>query len=114
MLDSGIHFLKPFVDQITFTRCLKTGLLDCPPQVSAAFLSNIQICSAVHVPEKHVKFFVQHVITKDNVSIAVDGAVTLLVVDTYKSCYEAVNPAEMIIAMANGIIRKIVRLCFSF
>jgi hypothetical protein len=50
----------------------------------------------------------QHVITKDNVSIAVDGAMTVRVVDTYKSCYHAVNPAEMLVAVANGIIRKIV------
>ena len=34
MLEAGMHILVPFVDQITFTRCLKTGLLDCPPQVS--------------------------------------------------------------------------------
>jgi hypothetical protein len=33
MLEAGMHILVPFVDQITFTRCLKTGLLDCPPQV---------------------------------------------------------------------------------
>lgn len=50
----------------------------------------------------------QHVITKDNVSIAVDGAMTVRVVDTYKSCYNALNPAEMLVAVANGIIRKIV------
>ena len=43
MLDAGIHFLTPFVDAITFTRCLKAGLLDCPPQ---------------------------HVVTQDNVSLA--------------------------------------------
>ncbi len=34
MLEAGVHLLVPFVDEITFTRCLKTGLLDCPPQVS--------------------------------------------------------------------------------
>jgi hypothetical protein len=45
----------------------------------------------------------QHVITKDNVSIAVDGAMTIRVVDTYKSCYHALNPAEMLVAVANGI-----------
>jgi hypothetical protein len=37
MLEAGMHILVPFVDQITFTRCLKTGLLDCPPQVRATF-----------------------------------------------------------------------------
>jgi hypothetical protein len=33
MLEAGMHILVPFIDEITFTRCLKTGLLDCPPQV---------------------------------------------------------------------------------
>ena len=33
MLEAGMHILVPFVDKITFTRCLKAGLLDCPPQV---------------------------------------------------------------------------------
>ena len=33
MLQAGMHILVPFIDEITFTRCLKTGLLDCPPQV---------------------------------------------------------------------------------
>ncbi len=50
----------------------------------------------------------QHVITKDNVSIAVDGAMTIKVVDSWKSCYNAVNPADMLVSVANGIIRKIV------
>jgi hypothetical protein len=36
MLEAGVHVLTPFVDEITFTRCLKTGLLDCPPQVTPA------------------------------------------------------------------------------
>jgi regulator of protease activity HflC (stomatin/prohibitin superfamily) len=52
--------------------------------------------------------FTQHVITKDNVSIAVDGAITIRVVNTWKSCYCAANPAEMLVAIANGIIRKVV------
>jgi hypothetical protein len=43
MLDAGIHFLKPFVDEVTFVRCMKSGLLDCPPQ---------------------------HVVSQDNVSLA--------------------------------------------
>jgi regulator of protease activity HflC (stomatin/prohibitin superfamily) len=43
MLDAGLHLLTPFVDEITYTRCLKAGLLDCPPQ---------------------------HVVTQDNVSLA--------------------------------------------
>ena len=47
MLDAGIHFLKPFVDEVTFTRCMKSGLLDCPPQ---------------------------HVVSQDNVSLAGESA----------------------------------------
>ena len=43
MLNAGLHILTPFVDKITFTRCMKAGLLDCPPQ---------------------------HVVTQDNVSLA--------------------------------------------
>jgi len=79
MLDAGIHFLKPFVDQITFTRCLKSGLLDCPPQ---------------------------HVVSQDNVSLAVDGAIIIRTVDTYKSCYNVCQPEVCLINLANGIIRK--------
>jgi hypothetical protein len=78
MLDAGLHVLAPFVDKITFVRCLKAGLLDCPPQ---------------------------HVVTQDNVSLAgehgcnassfsdviasrftVDGAMIIKIVDTYKRC----------------------------
>ncbi len=33
---------------------------------------------------------------------------TIRVVDSWKSCYNAVNPADMLVSIANGIIRKIV------
>jgi hypothetical protein len=41
MLEAGMHILVPFIDEITFTRCLKTGLLDCPPQVSSMLSTNV-------------------------------------------------------------------------
>jgi hypothetical protein len=33
---------------------------------------------------------------------------TIRVVNSWKSCYCAANPAEMLVAIANGIIRKVV------
>ena len=33
---------------------------------------------------------------------------TIQVVDTYRSCYNAVDPGEMLVSVANGVIRKVV------
>lgn len=59
-LDAGLHFTVPFVDAIRYRHSLKEIVLDIPSQ----------IC-----------------ITKDNVSVAVDGVLFFRVVDPVKASY---------------------------
>lgn len=59
-LDAGLHFTVPFVDAIRYRHSLKEIVLDIPSQVC---------------------------ITKDNVSVAVDGVLFFRVVDPVKASY---------------------------
>lgn len=59
-LDSGLHFVTPLVQQISYRHSLKEEVIDVPPQ----------LC-----------------ITKDNVQVEVDGILYLMVVDPLKTSY---------------------------
>jgi len=59
-LDASIHFLIPFIDNITYKQILKEQAIEVQPQ----------IC-----------------ITKDNVQVKVDGVLYLKVIDPYKASY---------------------------
>lgn len=61
ILDSGFHFLIPFIDRIAYKHSLKEVAYDVPPQ---------------------------ECITKDNVPVSVDGILYLKVIDPEKASYE--------------------------
>lgn len=78
-LEPGPHFIIPFVDQIRFRHSLKEFVLDIPEQ----------IC-----------------ITKDNVSVAIDGVLFFRVVDPYKSTYGINNYSQGVIQLAQTTLRS--------
>ncbi len=79
ILSAGPHFIWPFVDRVTYKHSLKEYVLDIPEQ----------IC-----------------ITKDNVSVAVDGVIFFRVVDPYKASYGINNYAQAIIQLAQTTLRS--------
>lgn len=78
-LEPGPHFIVPFVDQIRYKHSLKEFVLDIPEQ----------IC-----------------ITKDNVSVAIDGVVFFRVVDPVKSTYGINNYAQGLVQLAQTTLRS--------
>lgn len=59
-LEAGLHFLIPFIDNITYKHILKEQAIEVQPQTC---------------------------ITKDNVQVKVDGVLYLKVIDPYKASY---------------------------
>ena len=59
-LDAGFHVLTPFVDKVSYKHTLKEQAIDVPPQTC---------------------------ITKDNISVEVDGILYLQVIDPMKASY---------------------------
>ncbi|OAN17755.1 stomatin 2 [Photobacterium jeanii] len=59
-MEAGLNFIVPFIDRIAYTRSLKEQAYDVPQQAA---------------------------ITKDNISLVVDGVLYLKVLDPYKACY---------------------------
>jgi regulator of protease activity HflC (stomatin/prohibitin superfamily) len=59
-LEAGLHFLIPFIDNVTYKHILKEQAIEVQPQ----------IC-----------------ITKDNVQVKVDGVLYIKVIDPYKASY---------------------------
>lgn len=79
-LESGFYILIPFFDKIAYIRSLKE--------------------EAVDVPE-------QPCITRDNVSIGVDGILYLQVVDAKKSCYGIADYKYATIQIAQTMMRSV-------
>ncbi|PIU17891.1 MAG: paraslipin [Elusimicrobia bacterium CG08_land_8_20_14_0_20_59_10] len=63
-LEAGFHILIPFVDKVAYRHSMKEMVMDVPPQVC---------------------------ITKDNISVEVDGIIYLQVVDPVKASYGVTN-----------------------
>lgn len=78
-LEAGLHFLIPFVDSVRYRHELKEFVLDIPAQVC---------------------------ITKDNVSVNVDGVLFFRVVDPVKASYGSTDYIQGIIQLAQTTLRS--------
>ncbi len=78
-LNAGFHFLIPIVDQVRYRQNLKEIAIDIPPQTC---------------------------ITKDNVSILVDGILYIRLMDPYKASYEIENFRSATIQLAQTTLRS--------
>jgi regulator of protease activity HflC (stomatin/prohibitin superfamily) len=59
-LEAGFHILVPFIDKVSYKHSLKEMAVDVPPQMC---------------------------ITKDNISVEIDGVLYMRVIDPYKASY---------------------------
>jgi len=78
-MEAGLNFLFPFVDKIAYRRNLKEQAVDVPSQAS---------------------------ITKDNISLVVDGVLYLKVLDPYKASYGVDNYIYAVTQLAQTTMRS--------
>ncbi len=79
-LEAGLHVLVPFLDRVAYKRSLKEEAVDVPQQTC---------------------------ITKDNVSVGVDGILYIQVVDAPKSAYGIENYKYAVSQLAQTTMRSI-------
>lgn len=80
-LHAGLHFLVPFIDKITYRHSLKEMAIDVP----------VQVC-----------------ITRDNISVEVDGILYLQVMDPQKASYGINNYLFATTQIAQTTMRSII------
>ncbi|MDR0354262.1 MAG: paraslipin [Deltaproteobacteria bacterium] len=80
-LISGFHLLIPFIDKVAYKHTLKEQVIDVPPQ----------IC-----------------ITRDNISVEVDGVLYMTVMDPQRASYGVNNYYNAAIQMAQTTMRSVI------
>lgn len=80
-LEAGLHFLIPFIDNITYKHILKEQAIEVQPQTC---------------------------ITKDNVQVKVDGVLYLKVIDPYKASYGIADYQFASIQLAQTTMRAVI------
>ncbi len=78
-MEAGLNFLLPFIDKIAYRRNLKEQAIDVPSQAS---------------------------ITRDNISLVVDGVLYLRVLDPYKASYGVDNYIYAVTQLAQTTMRS--------
>lgn len=78
-LEPGFNFKIPFIDKVNYVHDLREQVIEIPPQTG---------------------------VTKDNVSIQVDGVIYVQVVDPIKASYNVENYQEAIINLAQTTMRS--------
>ncbi|MCP4213742.1 MAG: paraslipin [bacterium] len=78
-LEAGFHILTPFLDRVAYKHSLKEVAIDVPPQSC---------------------------ITKDNITVEIDGVLYLRVVDPVKASYGITNFTFAIIQLAQTTMRS--------
>ncbi len=78
-LQAGFHILVPFLDKVAYKHSLKEDAIDVPPQ---------------------------NCITKDNISVEIDGVLYLRVVDPVKASYGIMNYRFAIIQLSQTTMRS--------
>jgi len=78
-MEAGLNFMVPFIDKVAYNRSLKEQASDVPSQGA---------------------------ITKDNISLIVDGVLYLKVLDPYKASYGVDNYAYAVTQLAQTTMRS--------
>ena len=78
-LEAGFHILIPFLDKVAYKHSLKEMAIDVPPQ---------------------------NCITKDNISVEIDGVLYMRVVDPVKASYGIRNYQFAIVQLAQTTMRS--------
>ncbi len=78
-MEAGLNFLMPFIDKVAYIRNLKEQAVDVPSQSS---------------------------ITRDNISLIVDGVLYLKVLDPYKASYGVDNYTYAVTQLAQTTMRS--------
>ena len=78
-MEAGLNFLVPFMDKVSYNRSLKEQAVDVPSQGA---------------------------ITKDNITLVVDGVLYLKVLDPYKASYGVDNYVYAVMQLAQTTMRS--------
>jgi regulator of protease activity HflC (stomatin/prohibitin superfamily) len=78
-MEAGLNFLLPFIDKVSYDRSLKEHAYDVPSQAA---------------------------ITRDNISLVVDGVLYLKVLDPYKASYGVDNYVYAVTQLAQTTMRS--------